>query len=352
VDTWYRNKQKQAQAEHLGPLFPRKESWLTLLNQGKTYAAVTEEVSNDEEKESLRKLQIKSTLILPVFVEDQLWGMVGFDDCQAPRNWSAYEKSALGAIAAGIGSAVTRHNSKRLLQEQKTFYENVLNSIPSDVVVFSPDHRYLFINPVAVPNNELRGWLEGKDNFDYCKHRNKPVSIAEKRRAEFLDTVAERKTRIWEEELKTRDGDTKWVLRHMTPIYDKNEELSMVIGYGLDITAQKRSELKSRSLAKFPEENPHPVFRFSDNGQLLYSNKVGKPLVDHILENYDTHFKEMVDTAFLYGNVVENEVQIGEKTFNEKHSLINEAISVGMWNFEVLPKFVRYFLKEKGVLKK
>lgn len=334
-ESWYKQKELAKDLRKLEPRLPNPKSYYHQLAQGKSYAAVTSQLEPGEERSELETLSIESTLILPVFVDDQLWGIVGFDDCQAPRNWSAYEKSALGAIAAGIGSAVTRHNSKILLQEQKQFYENVLNSIPSDIVVFSPDHRYQFINPVAVPNKELRDWMEGKDDFEYCEFREKPLEIAENRRQEFEECIKGKKTKIWEERLKGKDGETKWVLRHLTPIFDQQDELRMVIGYGLDITAQKQSELKSRSLAKFPEENPHPVFRVSDNGELLYANKAGKPIADNIVREYDLHFKEMVDSAFLYGKVVENEVQIGEKTFSFTFSPIQEFGYVNIYGKDI-----------------
>lgn len=39
--------------------------------------------------------------------------------------------------------------------------------------------------------------------------------------------------------------------------------------------------------------------------------------------------------------------EYGEAQFNIKRGLINEAIATGIWHFKVLPKFVRYFLKNK-----
>jgi hypothetical protein len=41
--------------------------------------------------------------------------------------------------------------------------------------------------------------------------------------------------------------------------------------------------------------------------------------------------------------------KLGEKVFIENHSLINQAISIGLWHFRILPKFVKFFLKEKGL---
>ena len=39
--------------------------------------------------------------------------------------------------------------------------------------------------------------------------------------------------------------------------------------------------------------------------------------------------------------------EFGEEYFIKNHSLINHAISIGLWHFDVLPKFIRQFLKSK-----
>ena len=53
---------------------------------------------------------------------------------------------------------------------QKDFYENILNNIPVDIAVFDENHKYLFVNPQAIKNDDLRSYIIGKDDFDYCKY--------------------------------------------------------------------------------------------------------------------------------------------------------------------------------------
>lgn len=47
----------------------------------------------------------------------------------------------------------------------------------------------------------------------------------------------------------------------------------------VDVSLQKRAQAALNNLAKFPEENPHPVMRFRPDGLLLYSNTAGQPLL-------------------------------------------------------------------------
>lgn len=89
--------------------------------------------------------------------------------------------------------------TKKKLEEQKVFYENVLNNIPADIVTFSPNHEYLFINPTSIKNPQLREWMIGKRDEDFCIYRNKPMSLAKERRALFNKVLASKKLHLWEE---------------------------------------------------------------------------------------------------------------------------------------------------------
>lgn len=59
-----------------------------------------------EEQEFLIAQDIKSLLVVPIYVEQQLWGMIGFDDCSHGRSWSEGEMLILKSTAAGIGTAI------------------------------------------------------------------------------------------------------------------------------------------------------------------------------------------------------------------------------------------------------
>jgi PAS domain S-box-containing protein len=130
------------------------------------------------------------------------------------------------------------------LHEQRKFYEDVLNSIPSDIAVFSPDHRYLYINPVGLRDPELRSWLIGKNDFDYCVKRGKDISFAENRRDVFNDIIATGKEKEWEERIVNKHGEVEYHLRKLSPLYDENGQLVWMIGYSVNITERKKIEEK------------------------------------------------------------------------------------------------------------
>ncbi len=136
--------------------------------------------------------------------------------------------------------------SENKLENQRHFYEQVLNQIPSDIVVFDKDHRYLFINPIAIKDPALRKWMIGKKDEDYCTFRNKPIHIVEGRRGIFNKVLASKKLYAWEETLQNSENETEYHLRNMFPVLDSNGDVEMVIGYGVNISERKKIEEKIR----------------------------------------------------------------------------------------------------------
>ncbi|MDF3076516.1 MAG: hypothetical protein K0S09_405 [Sphingobacteriaceae bacterium] len=146
--------------------------------------------------------------------------------------------------------------SNRNLHKQKEFYENILNKLPTDIVVFNPEHKYIFANPGAIKNDEFRKYIIGKDDFEYAAYRNRDTSIAEMRRKQFLEIKNNAKEIRWEDSLKDPEGNTITHLRRLFPVYDDKGELAMVIGFGIDITDRKHLEEKqTEMLAQLSAQN-------------------------------------------------------------------------------------------------
>ena len=162
------------------------------------------------------------------------------------------------------------------LEEQKKFYENVLNNIPADIVAFSPNHKYLFINPTAIRDEELRKWMIGKTDDDYCFYRNKPLAVADERRNIFNKVIVTKKLQFWEEKTVNANGLVEYHLRNMYPVLDDNNEVQQVIGFGLDITDRKKIE----DQLKINEKRYRDLFNYSQayicshdmNGKILTVN--------------------------------------------------------------------------------
>jgi len=138
----------------------------------------------------------------------------------------------------------TQLTTEAELKQKRKFYEDVLNSIPSDIAVFSSDHKYLYINPVGLGDSEVRKWLIGKDDFDYCQFRGKDPSFAERRRNMFEKIIQSGKEIEWEERIINRQGEAEYHLRKLSPVYDEHKNFLWTIGYSVNITERKKIEEK------------------------------------------------------------------------------------------------------------
>lgn len=150
----------------------------------------------------------------------------------------------INGIVINSRDITERKKAQEEVQKLKEFYEKILNEIPADLVVFDKDHNYLFINPLSIKDPELRQWMIGKDDYQYCEHRNRPIEIADKRRVLFNNVVDSKVQYEFEESTSKSNGLNSWMLRRMFPVINEQGEVQNVIGFGLDITDRKLSEDK------------------------------------------------------------------------------------------------------------
>ena len=180
-------------------------------------------------------------------------------------------------VAAGRGAAEPDHKLiSEQLDRQKAFYENILNKLPTDIAVFDSEHRYLFVNPGAISKEEYRKYIIGKDDYDYAAYRNRDISVAHSRRAKFLEAKETGKEIRWEDSLTDPQGNVITHMRRMFPVYDEKGDLSLVIGFGIDITDRKIMEEKQAALVKQLSANNAQLIDFCS----IVSHNLRAPLVN------------------------------------------------------------------------
>lgn len=199
----------------------------------------------------------------------------------------------------------------------KEFYESILNNIPTDIVVFDADHRYLFANPGAIKNDEYRKFIIGKDDFEYAAYRNRDPEIAVARRAQFLEVKNSGKTIVWEETMQDPNGHNVTFLRRMFPMHDEQGNFIMVIGFGIDITERKALEekqtlimeqlaIQNTQLIDFcnvvshnlrgPLINMGMLAEFIQEEQDMEQQKLMVSKLEPVIENLKSTFNELVES--------------------------------------------------------
>jgi PAS domain S-box-containing protein len=193
------------------------------------------------------------------------------------------------------------------IQEQKEFYEFVLNAIPSDIAVFSTEHKYVFVNPQGIKNPEIRSYMIGKDDYDYCIYRGISTELADSRRKIFNEVMETGEFREWVDDMKDADGNRKVIFRRIGPLKNEEGEIKYVVGYGVEITETKLAEERLiesnkqlKLLENFLNKTTDAIQVSDDTGQLIYINetasrRLGIPMDDilnHNVREFELYFKD------------------------------------------------------------
>lgn len=191
------------------------------------------------------------------------------------------------------------------LQDQRSFYEFVLNSIPSDVAIFDENHKYLFINPQGISNPEIRSFMIGKDDFDYCKFKGVSTEGAEFRRKKFLEVIQEKKEVEWEDNLIDSKGERKVIMRRMRSINNPITLKENVVGYGIDITQRKLAEEEVKEanfrlvlLEQFLNAASDAIQVADETGSFVFMNKIASERLGIPLDQLQHYKVSDIDVQF------------------------------------------------------
>ncbi|MBC7919774.1 MAG: PAS domain S-box protein [Ferruginibacter sp.] len=146
-------------------------------------------------------------------------------------------------LVATFNDITEQKNAALQLEQQREFYETILNQLPAGLAVFDRAHRYLFVNPESVKDPAMRLWLLGRDDFDYCRKQGKDLALAETRRAVFQRVLAQKTEVEWEERFHA-PGRVTYRLQRLSPVLDGQAAPKFFIAYSIDITARKEAEHK------------------------------------------------------------------------------------------------------------
>lgn len=77
-----------------------------------------------------------------------------------------------------------------------------------------------------------------------------------------------------------RDGQVRTLYTRGECLLDEQGSPARLIGVAIDITERKQAEDQIFSLSKFPTENPYPILRVQNDGQVAYANAASQHLLE------------------------------------------------------------------------
>jgi PAS domain S-box-containing protein len=159
--------------------------------------------------------------------------------------WHASKGSLLkkeeGVFIIGVARDITEYvYAQNKLIQQKEFYEKILDRLPIGVAVFDKNYKYVYLNPSSIKNEELRQVIIGKDDIEYAEYTKRDITFAKTRKDKYLEATNTKQILEWEDVLKQPNGDLVYHIRRVAPVYDTDGNFEMMVGYGIDITENRR----------------------------------------------------------------------------------------------------------------
>lgn len=94
-------------------IYPR---WYRTLSAGRSISGMVDTFP-EAEQVILNSQNILSVVVVPIMIEANFWGFIGFDDCQNGHYWTSSEVAVLQAIAHSFGGAIARYQAEEKLQK-------------------------------------------------------------------------------------------------------------------------------------------------------------------------------------------------------------------------------------------
>lgn len=104
------------------------ERWYAAFAAGEAICGLVREFP-PAERDLLWQDDIRSILMVPIYVDDDLWGYIGLDACQEDHLWTSTEESTLVVTAASLGTAIKRQIAEAKISYQA--YHDALTNLPN-----------------------------------------------------------------------------------------------------------------------------------------------------------------------------------------------------------------------------
>jgi PAS domain S-box-containing protein len=247
-------------------------------------------------KQLLIDNKIKSILILPLFINDDFTGFIGFDDCTNERNWSEEEIYIFQVLANNISSALERNRNETKILESEEKFKLIANNIPGTVYLskFDAFSTKIFLN------DEIAN-LTGYSKSEFIENNLSFLSLIH---PDDKDEVISNQIENLQGGIPLhniyricrKSGEYIWV-EEFGDVIKKGDEIEFVGGIYFDITNKKETEdaIKAKQLAEAANKsksdflaNMSHEIRTPLNGIIGFTHLLMKTDLEEIQEKYMT----------------------------------------------------------------
>ncbi|HEY3477013.1 MAG TPA: PAS domain S-box protein, partial [Anaerolineales bacterium] len=139
--------------------------------------------------------------------------------------------------------------------------------------------------------------------------------------------------------INPENGQIVWLEISAKIIYDDEKRPERVFGVAQNITASKKAQDEIAIISRFPAENPNPVMRLTQDGNILYANLASQELLEYwkqeLNQTIPDGLQEVVSEAFTTGMKKQIEIKHHGKYYSCTLAPILEAGYVNFYGNEI-----------------
>ncbi len=215
------------------------------------FQAIVSRLPETSFREILVDQDVRSILVLPVFVKNRFYAFIGFDDCRNEREWSEDEHSFLASLTSSLSNVIEKRDILEDLKRSRMNYKKAHDRLKKAQEIAKIGYW------VWEMDSELSEWSEETysiygytpENFTPTLENLKLTLHPEDRylmERDPKEIMVSGNGNSFEHRIITASGETRWVRMHINYILDEQGKPSVMEGTVQDITDQKDREEQIR----------------------------------------------------------------------------------------------------------
>lgn len=334
----------------MGEVFP---GWVANVSQRKSvYSFADDFAPGSMAREVINEQGIQSVLVMPIWVNNTWWGVIGFDECTGTRVWEQTEIDALQSAINNLSATIERQLSDAQLREAYALLDQAQSigqmgnwewDVRTGDLYWSDEiYRINNLEPGSIPAT-YEGWI----SFIHPDDRGMVQKAVEEALGGTPYDI--------ESQIVWPDGTIRYAQNRGAVLFDENGQPLKMRGITLDITERKLAEqqvqtqneslvkanrelavtrkqaetaskLKSQFLATMSHELRTPLNAVIGYAQLQLAGMVGEltdeqyGFQERILANAQ-HLLMLINEVLDLSKIEAGRLELVQKPFNLRHCL-------------------------------
>jgi PAS domain S-box-containing protein len=232
------------QNTRLVPTSPGLEDWYSNLSNGKPFYGSGHQYPRYW-KRVFEERGLKTLLDMPILVNGEWWGIIGFDDFVNEMPWSQAEIDALAAAAGNLGTAIARQQSDAALRASEEKFQHAFHHTYVSMAISRTTENTLmdvndsFCKATGYSRQEAIGKRAGRDLNIWVRREDRDYIMNTLEQQRFIDE--------YRAEFRRKNGDIGIGLLSAVRVSIAGEICHLFTFYDISKMDQLMNELKAKN---------------------------------------------------------------------------------------------------------